>query len=152
MERSHIADSGSGWGGALATISIANPLNQGNDMRTALIAAGLALAASTQVLAQEHYRLHTAAELARVCSTAPSASDHVTSVAFCHGVLAGAYGYFMSTTPAADRFVCPPTPAVTRTQVANGFVAWLKARPQYNNDGAIDALFRFAAEAYPCKR
>ena len=121
-------------------------------MKIALIAAGLALAVSTQVSAQEHYRLHTAAELARVCSTAPSASDHVTSVAFCHGVLAGAYGYFMSTTPAADRFVCPPTPAVTRTQVANGFVAWLKARPQYNNDGAIDALFRFAAEAYPCKR
>jgi Rap1a immunity proteins len=97
-------------------------------MRIALVVASIALAASASASAQDHYRLHTAA------------------------VLAGAYGYFLSATPAADRFVCPPTPSVTRTQVANGFVAWLKARPQYNNDGAIDALFRYAAEAYPCKR
>ena len=45
-----------------------------------------------------------------------------------------------------------PDPERTTIDVANGFVAWLKARPQYNNDGAIDALFRYAAEAYPCKR
>jgi Rap1a immunity proteins len=126
-------------------------------MRIALVAIGLALAASAQVASAQaapppHYRLHTAAELSRLCATSSSESDQVTAVAFCHGVLAGAYGYFVSVTPAADRFVCPPNPAPTRTQVANGFVAWLKARPQYNNDGAIDALFRYAAEAFPCKR
>lgn len=121
-------------------------------MKFVLAAAGLVLALSAPAMAQEHYRLHTAAELARVCSPAASDKDAATSVAFCHGVLAGAYGYFQTTVPAADRFVCPPTPAVTRAQVANGFVGWLKARPQYNNDGAIDALFRYAAEAYPCKR
>lgn len=121
-------------------------------MRIALVVAGLALAASVHAASPEHYRLQTAAELSRVCATPPSDSDHVTAIAFCHGVLAGAYGYFASTTPAADRFVCPPSQGTTRGQVANGFVAWLKARPQYNNDGAIDALFRYAAEAYPCKR
>ncbi len=121
-------------------------------MRIALVAAGLALAASAQAAAPEHFRLHSAADLARVCATPASDSHHATALAFCHGALAGAYGYFLSATPAADRFVCPPTPAVTRTQVANGFVAWLKTHPQYGNDGAIDALFRYAAEAYPCKR
>ena len=121
-------------------------------MKLALAAAALTLACSTQAMAQEHYRLQTAAELARVCSPAAGDKDASTSLAFCHGVLAGAYGYFQSAVPAADRFVCPPTPSTTRTQVANGFVAWLKTRPQYNNDGAIDALFRYAAEAYPCKR
>jgi Rap1a immunity proteins len=121
-------------------------------MKFALVVAGLALAASAQAAPPEHYRLQTAAELAKVCSTPASASDQLTAVAFCHGVLAGAYGYFLSATPAADRFVCTPNPAPTRAQVANGFVAWLQARPQYNNDGAIDALFRYAAEAYPCKR
>jgi hypothetical protein len=121
-------------------------------MKIALVLAGLTLAASTHVTAQEHYRLQTAAELARLCSTEASAPDHATAVSFCHGVLAGAYGYFMAATPAAERFVCTPSPAPTRTQVANGFVAWLKARPQFNNDGPIDALFRYAAEAFPCKR
>ncbi len=121
-------------------------------MRIALVAIGLALVVTAQAAPAPHYQLHTAAELSRLCATPSSESDHVTAVAFCHGVLAGAYGYFMSVTPVADRFVCPPNPAPTRTQVANGFVAWLKARPQYSNDGAIDALFRYAAEAFPCKR
>ena len=122
-------------------------------MRFASTAAVLALTLSTPLMAQEHYRLHTAADLAQVCSTPASAGDHVTAVAFCHGVLAGAYGYFLASTPQAERFVCPPSsPPVTRTQVANGFVAWLKANPQRANDGAVDALFRYGAEAYPCKR
>jgi hypothetical protein len=121
-------------------------------MKIALVVAGLALAASSQVAAQEHYRLQSAADLAKLCATASSAGDHASAVSFCHGVLAGAYGYFLSVTPVADRFVCPPNPAPSRAQVANGFVAWLKARPQYNNDGAIDTLFRYAAEAFPCKR
>jgi hypothetical protein len=121
-------------------------------MRIALAAAGLVLAASAHAAAPEHYRLQSAADLARVCSTPASESDQATALAFCHGVLAGAYGYFLSSTPAADRFVCTPSPAPTRTQVADGFVTWLKTRPQYNTDGPIDALFRYAAEAYPCKR
>ena len=121
-------------------------------MKHALAAASLALALCAPAMAQEHYRLQTAAELARVCAPAPGDKNAATSLAFCHGVLAGAWGYFSSSVPAADRFVCPPAPATTRTQVANGFVAWLKARPQYNGDGAVDALFRYAAEAYPCKR
>jgi hypothetical protein len=32
-----------------------------------------------------------------------------------------------------------------------GFVAWLQARPQHENDGAIDALFRYASEAFPLR-
>jgi hypothetical protein len=121
-------------------------------MRIALIAAGLVLAASAHAAAPEHYRLGTAGDLARLCGTASSESDAATALAFCHGVLAGSYGYFVASTPAADRFICPPNPAPTRSQVGNGFLAWMKANPQYNNDGAIDALFRYAASAYPCKR
>jgi hypothetical protein len=121
-------------------------------MRIALAAASLALAASAHAAPPEHFRLQTATDLSRICATPAAEENYVTAVAFCHGVLAGAYGHFLSATPAADRFICQPNPAPTRTQVANGFVAWLKARPQYNNDGAIDALFRYAAEAYPCKR
>lgn len=121
-------------------------------MKLALASAGLALALCAPAMAQEHFRIHTAAELARVCAPAASDKDAATSIAFCHGALAGAYGYYQSAVPAAERFVCPPAQSVTRAQVANGFVAWLKANPQHNGDGAIDALFRFAAGAYPCKR
>jgi Rap1a immunity proteins len=96
-------------------------------------AAVLALVACLPAAAQEHCRLHTATELARLCATPTSERDHATAIAFCHGVLAGSDGHFRASTPAAGRFVCPPKPSVTRTQVAIGFVAWLKARPQHNN-------------------
>jgi hypothetical protein len=61
----------------------------------------------------------------------------------CFGpdVLAGACGCFPSAAPAADRFVCPFQPrALAWAKVANGFVAWLKAWPQFNNDGVIAAV------------
>lgn len=114
-----------------------------------LLAAGLVQAATT---GPDHYRARTAAELAKVCSTPASQSDHATALAFCHGVLAGAYGYYVAAVPEADRFVCAPNPSPTRAQVANGFVAWLKSRPNYAADAAIDVLFRYAAETFPCKR
>jgi hypothetical protein len=47
--------------------------------------------------------------------------------------------------------VCAPDPAPTRSKVALDFVAWAKARPQLMDRGAIDTLFRYAAEAFPCK-
>jgi hypothetical protein len=121
-------------------------------MKIALAAAGVLVATSAMAADPEAYRLSTAAHLANVCSTPSSASDAVAAAAFCHGVLAGSYGYFVATTPAADLFVCPPSQGTTRSQVAAAFVAWLKAHPQYRNDGAIDVLFRFGAETYPCKR
>jgi hypothetical protein len=121
-------------------------------MRIAVVAAGLVLAMSAQAGEFDHYRLSTAADLAKVCSTPASARDGVAAAAFCHGVLAGSYGYFVASTPAADRYVCPPAQGTTRSQVAAAFVGWMKTHPQYEGDAAIDALFRFGAEAYPCKR
>ena len=111
-----------------------------------------AASAQAQQAGRETFRAATAGDLARVCSASVAGVDAGHQLAFCHGVLAGAYGYFDTTVPAADRFVCLPNPGPTRAKIADGFVAWLKARPQYERDGAIDALFRYAAEAFPCKR
>jgi hypothetical protein len=121
-------------------------------MKVAALTAGMLLAGAAQAAAPQQYSLTSAEHLALVCAPQSSQADAATAAAFCHGVLAGAYGYFEASTPAADRFICSPDPRPTRAQVANGFVAWMKAHPQYNKDPAIDTLFRFAAEAYPCKR
>jgi len=112
----------------------------------------VAAAAATSVGAAEpaHYQVRHAGDLVRLCDAQPAEADHATAIAFCHGVLAGAYGYYLASTPAADRFVCAPDPAPTRTQVAKGFVAWAKSRPQLMQRGAIDILFNYAAEAFPC--
>jgi hypothetical protein len=121
-------------------------------MRSAALALLAALTASAHAAESDHYRVGTTAELIRVCGAQPSEADYVTAIAFCHGVLAGAYGYYIASTPPADRFVCPPDPPPTRSQVAQRFVAWGKSRPGLMGEGAIDTLFRYAAEAMPCKR
>jgi hypothetical protein len=121
-------------------------------MRIAVLAATAMLAASAHAAPPDFFRADTAAELVRVCSASTSEADYVTAIAFCHGVLAGAYGFYVSSTPPAQRFVCATDPAPKRSQVADGFVAWAKKNPQYMNDGSIDTLFRYAAEAFPCKR
>jgi hypothetical protein len=87
-----------------------------------------------------------------LCSTPPSDPGYASAIAFCHGVLAGAYGFYVSATPPAQRFVCAPEPAPKRSQVAQGFVDWANKNPQYMKEGGIDSLFRYAAAAYPCKR
>lgn len=118
-----------------------------------LIAAGMlaALCAPAEAASPDSYRIRNTAELVAVCSTAPGEQDYASAVAFCHGVLAGAYGYYDASTPATQRFVCVPDPAPKRSQVANDFVAWAKARPQQMSAHAIDTLFRFAAEKFPCR-
>jgi Rap1a immunity proteins len=121
-------------------------------MRSTVFLALLALATSAYAVEPDAYRIRNTADLVRVCSAQPSEPDQATAIAFCHGVLAGAYGYYVASTPVADRFVCPPDPVPTRSKVANDFVAWAKARPQLMEQGAIDTLFRFAAETFPCTK
>ncbi|MCZ7565612.1 MAG: Rap1a/Tai family immunity protein [Burkholderiales bacterium] len=121
-------------------------------MRSLFLLAALPLAASVHAADPDAYRIRNAADLVYICSTPSSAPDHATATAFCHGVLAGAYNYYAASTAEADRFVCVPDPAPTRSKVAGDFVAWANARPQFMKSGAIDTLFRFAAEAFPCRK
>ena len=121
-------------------------------MRIAVLAATAMLAASAHAVPPDYYKAHTTTELVAVCSAPTTQADYATAIAFCHGVLAGAYGFYVSATPVAERYICAPEPAPTRSQVASGFVAWAQKNPQYMKDGAIDTLFRYAAAAFPCKR
>ena len=127
-------------------------------MRKGLRTAPLALAAfamTAPAYAQQkpdHYQLRHTADLVTICSTSSSAADYATAIAFCHGVLAGAWGYYIASTAPLDREICSSDPTLTRAKVADAFVVWAKARPQFMPSSAVDTLFRFAAETYPCKR
>jgi hypothetical protein len=124
-----------------------------NGMRIAVAAlATLAMATSAYAQKAEHYQLRHTADLVTVCSASPSAADYPTSIAFCHGVLAGAWGYYIASTAPLDREICSSDTTLTRGKVADAFVTWAKARPQYMQASAVDTLFRFAGETSPCKR
>ena len=124
-----------------------------NGMRIAIGAlATLAMASLVHAQKAEHYQIRHTADLVTVCSASPSSADYATSVAFCHGILVGAWGYYVASTAPLDREICSSDTTLTRAKVADAFVAWARARPQYMQSGAVDTLFRFAAETYPCKR
>src|SRR4030095_8585687 len=125
-----------------------------NVSRTATLAlAALAMTAPAHAQQKpDHYQLRHTADLVTICSTSSSAADYATAIAFCHGVLAGAWGYYIASTAPLDREICSSDPALTRAKVADAFVVWAKARPQFMQNSAVDTLFRFAGETYPCKR
>src|SRR5262245_19825493 len=92
-----------------------------------------------------HYQLRDTRDLVTLCSASSSSADFASAIAFCHGVLAGAWGYYVASTAPLDREICSSDTTLTRAKVADAFVAWAKARPQYMQASAVDTLFRFAA-------
>jgi hypothetical protein len=97
-----------------------------------------------------NFQLKTGADLVELCSTPDGDPLQPNALGMCHGFLAGAYQYYDATEPASNRFVCAPNPPPTRTEVMDGFVTWARAHPQNLVEGAVNALFRYLDEAYPC--
>lgn len=121
-------------------------------MKALIVAATMAMTGSALAAEHDEFQLRDASDLVEICSASPSDSQYASAIAFCHGVLAGSFRYYLATTPADERFVCAPNPVPTRSKVMSGFVAWAKARPQYGQEPPVDTLFRYLAETYPCKK
>jgi hypothetical protein len=120
-------------------------------MRTFLALAAFTIVGSAAAADSTTYLLRDAADLARVCSVAPGDPNYANAAGFCHGILVGAFRYYESAVTRANRFVCAPLPTPTRAKVMNDFVTWTGAHPANMKDPAIDTLFRYLAETYPCK-
>ena len=118
------------------------------------IVAAIALAVSTGGMAatSSDFQLRDASDLVKVCNVPRDHPAHDNAVGFCHGILTGAFRYYESAVPSANRFVCAPNPTPTRAKVMNDFVAWSAKNAQYMKEPAIDALFRYLTETYPCKK
>ena len=113
---------------------------------TALLASGTAFSVDSST-----FQMRDTDELVRACSVPAEHPLHANATGFCHGVLVGAYRYYEATVAAGSRFVCPPSPAPSRANVMNDFVAWAKAHPQTMKEAPVDTLFRYLAETYPCR-
>ena len=121
-------------------------------MKRALVAAAVFAAVSAHAASNDQYQVRNAADLVAICDTQPSAPDYATAVAFCHGWGAGAAAYHRAITPKEADFVCAPDPAPKRSKVLADFIAWVKAKPERSKEAAVDAVFRFLGETYPCKK
>jgi len=101
----------------------------------------------------DNFVIDTAGELAVLCSVSTDSPVYTAAIHFCHGYGHGAFQYYkaQSFAKGGSKFVCVPNPAPTRVEAWSGFIAWLKNNPKYNDGVAIDVLFRYLGETYPCK-
>ena len=121
-------------------------------MRCVIAVLGLVVSGVVVAADSGDFQVRDAADLVRVCSVPRDHPAYDNAAGFCHGILMGAFRYYESTVPAASRFVCAPNPPPTRAKVMTDFVAWSGSHGQYMKDPPVDTLFRYLAEAYPCRK
>ena len=126
------------------------PLNGDIPMRFLLTAAAILMLVPTALGADVKYQVRDTADLVAVCDTSARAPDIAPALAFCHGFLTGSVHFYYAGVPESSRFACAPDPAPSRSEVMNAFVKWAKANPQYMSEPAVETLFRYLAETYPC--
>jgi Rap1a immunity proteins len=114
----------------------------------AMIAALSAVQAQAQRAITPQAR--TANDLADLCAANPKDPQGDAKINFCHGYAQGAIAVELRN--AGDKkLFCFPSPPPTRTQTLSEFVSWVRSLPEHRNETALDGLFKFLAERYPCK-
>lgn len=128
-------------------------------LRFLLMAGALASAVwawTGQSLAATHddFNASTVQNLVNLCAAGENDPLREAAIHFCEGYLAGAYQYHVAVTsgPNARPIVCLPNPRPTRIEAIQKFIAWARANPQYINEPAIDGLFKFGTDTWPCPR
>jgi hypothetical protein len=115
----------------------------------ALIAVVLALPAQAQ--RKVSLQARSAGDLAALCAANPKDPQGDAKINFCHGFAQGAIATELRHSEGAKPF-CFPTPAPTRTETMREFVNWVSAEPQHKTPPAIEGLFQFLGERYPCNK
>lgn len=120
----------------------------------AVLATTVAAPAATAQVTRENFLMRTGQDLAALCGAGPSDPYFERALSFCHGYLVGTYDFYKGTSAGrpSRQLVCLPKPPPARYEVAQQFVEWAKRNPRDAGEASVDALFRFAALTWPCKR
>jgi len=97
----------------------------------------------------EDFQVKDAQDLVDVCTTPQTDPLYEPAMGFCHGYAVGAWQYYEA---AGRKFLCVPTPRPSRRQAIDGFIDWAAKHSQYMQEGAVQTLFKYLAEAYPCTK
>jgi hypothetical protein len=100
------------------------------------------------------FEAKTTQSLLNLCTASPNDPRYREAIHFCHGYLVGAYHYHVAQTAGegGKPMVCFPTPAPSRNEGFNMFIAWAQAHPQYMNEPPVETEFRFLTEKWPCQK
>jgi hypothetical protein len=92
----------------------------------------------------------TAGDLADLCGTNPKEPLGDARINFCHGFAQGAITVEQRHTEGKKPF-CFPTPPPSRSATLGEFVNWVRSAPDHRSLNAVDGLFQFLGERFPCK-
>jgi hypothetical protein len=117
-----------------------------------LASGALALLSSAALAAgPEDFYVRNAQDLVDLCTVTEQEPIKAEAIHFCHGFASGAWQYHLAQAdgPQGRRLVCPPESA-TRNEALTGFVEWSARHPERMGEPAVEALFRFLIERWPC--
>ena len=100
----------------------------------------------------DNFMIRTTADFVALCETEPGQDNYVAAIHFCQGFASGAYQYYLAVAQhdPALRYVCPTDPPPTRNQAIASFLAWARANPSSMSEPAVESIFRFLGQTYPC--
>jgi Rap1a immunity proteins len=95
-------------------------------------------------------RVNTASDLAELCGANPKDTAADAKINYCHGFAQGAVDVELRRAGDKKPF-CFPSPSPSRSATLTEFVNWVRALPEHRSLNALDGLFRFLGERFPCK-
>jgi hypothetical protein len=116
----------------------------------ALLAAGVFLAPPAQAAQPISLHANNAGELADLCAPNPREPGADAKINFCRGFAEGAFDATHRRAEELKKFCFPSNPP-SRGVVISEFVNWVRSDPAHRTQSAVDGLFNFFGERFPCK-
>lgn len=126
-------------------------------VKTLAAAAGLAVLCLSlpawAATSETNFQVKTTRDLVTLCATPPSDPMATAAVNFCEGFAVGAYQYHVVAEAAtnAKPLFCWPSPAPSRDDAITAFIAWSRQHNEVLDRNAIDGMFSFLKDRYPCR-
>jgi hypothetical protein len=125
-------------------------------MRAAGAAFGVVLMAGTTIasaaVTESQFPPRTVRDLIEICAPAKEDPMMTAAINYCHGFAEGAVIVEEAHEGQRDvrKLFCLPSPRPASGSEITKFIAWANAMPSRLDEPAIDGMFIYLAETYPC--
>jgi hypothetical protein len=125
-------------------------------MRIGGVALGVALTAGATIASaavmQSQFPPRTVRDLIEICAPANEDPMMTAAINYCHGFAQGAVAVEEAHGDHRDvrKLFCLPSPRPASGSEITKFISWANALPSRLDEPAIDGMFIYLAETYPC--
>ncbi|HTW27970.1 MAG TPA: Rap1a/Tai family immunity protein [Acetobacteraceae bacterium] len=122
-----------------------------------VLAAAMSVAVTVPALAavtRDEFPPKSVRQLIEICSASKGDPMMTAAVNFCQGYVEGAIDVEEADTARFHRrpLFCLPSPPPSHDEALAAFTSWAGADPERMDRPALDGVFAYLAETYPCAR